>query len=429
MISVRFYRTIEGASRDQDRSPSLIFLEEWSTSGRVRPTLGHLLQLLVRMQFYRAADFVAVHILGESPPPRPLHGPAARVDIRIPEEVLRREIESQMENVRYPNTASINANGPSAVYNPNLDYPNNKNVDERIVNIPVDQQTAATQSNNNTHTEDNQLRQMTANFAQLSTSSNVTSRNTQTQHTDNEPGPSNVMRSVVSSVSNSISSNTTQNTNVDTSTSGSYSMNEASEFIPRVIGNDGIVTESNSHSTRTYHSEDSTNTEYNNSFIPTSVTNGNSGQTNLDSQSTLDSQSSYDPDSNALPAMIASNGIRFSELSTSSVESSSDSNLIPLSVRKSISVSSERNGTSSQTQTQSWSLLQAQKNDFQTTTGTNSKQEKNPFHHTKWNDAIENVMKRRPLTLTNNLNCLIRPAITRCVYFHSMISFVWAFFF
>lgn len=40
-----------------------ILFEEWGTSGRERPTVGHLLDLLTKTSLYRAADYVAIHIL------------------------------------------------------------------------------------------------------------------------------------------------------------------------------------------------------------------------------------------------------------------------------------------------------------------------------------------------------------------------------
>lgn len=59
-----------------------ILLDEWSTSGRIRPTLEHLLNLLVKIQSYRAVDYVALDILNEAQPPsRPSFGPAAAVPI------------------------------------------------------------------------------------------------------------------------------------------------------------------------------------------------------------------------------------------------------------------------------------------------------------------------------------------------------------
>lgn len=55
-------RMIDVASRS-GRHPAHILFEEWGTSGQRRPTLNHLLQLLINSDLYRAADYVAVDIL------------------------------------------------------------------------------------------------------------------------------------------------------------------------------------------------------------------------------------------------------------------------------------------------------------------------------------------------------------------------------
>ncbi|XP_015185707.1 PREDICTED: uncharacterized protein LOC107071321 [Polistes dominula] len=58
-----------------------ILLEEWSTMGRLRPTLGILLNLLIEAELFRAADYVAGEILKVDLPKRPEYGPAAIIDI------------------------------------------------------------------------------------------------------------------------------------------------------------------------------------------------------------------------------------------------------------------------------------------------------------------------------------------------------------
>lgn len=58
-----------------------ILLEEWSTMGRLRPTLGTLLNLLIKAELFRAADYVAGEILKVDLPKRPEYGPAAIIDI------------------------------------------------------------------------------------------------------------------------------------------------------------------------------------------------------------------------------------------------------------------------------------------------------------------------------------------------------------
>lgn len=46
--------------------PGHILLEEWSTSGRIRPTVDHLIKLLVRANLFRAADYLAEILQGKS---------------------------------------------------------------------------------------------------------------------------------------------------------------------------------------------------------------------------------------------------------------------------------------------------------------------------------------------------------------------------
>lgn len=50
------------ASHTQRRSCSEIFLEEWGTSGKVRPNLKSLMELLYNVNLTRAADFIASKI-------------------------------------------------------------------------------------------------------------------------------------------------------------------------------------------------------------------------------------------------------------------------------------------------------------------------------------------------------------------------------
>ncbi|XP_051173532.1 protein Tube [Leptopilina boulardi] len=72
---------IEQASRQQKRGCAEIFLEEWSTMGRRRPTLKILLELLKKAQLFRAADYVSMNILNMGRTERPNEGPAARIEI------------------------------------------------------------------------------------------------------------------------------------------------------------------------------------------------------------------------------------------------------------------------------------------------------------------------------------------------------------
>jgi len=50
------------ASQTQRRSCSEIFLEEWGTSGRIRPNLKILMDLLIKLKLIRAAECIASKI-------------------------------------------------------------------------------------------------------------------------------------------------------------------------------------------------------------------------------------------------------------------------------------------------------------------------------------------------------------------------------
>lgn len=54
---------IESAIRQQQRSGAEIFLTEWSTYGKNRPTCQTMLNLLVKLQLFKAADYLAEQIL------------------------------------------------------------------------------------------------------------------------------------------------------------------------------------------------------------------------------------------------------------------------------------------------------------------------------------------------------------------------------
>ncbi|XP_046410235.1 protein Tube [Neodiprion fabricii] len=95
-FSTEHFELIEQASRQQRKSAAEIFLEEWSTMGKRRPTLQSTLTLLVKAQLFKAADYIAVDLLHGQPPQRPLSGPAAPVIISDEEiEMLLNETASE----------------------------------------------------------------------------------------------------------------------------------------------------------------------------------------------------------------------------------------------------------------------------------------------------------------------------------------------
>ena len=60
------FRLIEQAGVTQRRACAAIFLDEWGTSGRKQPDLEYLLQQLGKAELFRAADYVADIIKGET---------------------------------------------------------------------------------------------------------------------------------------------------------------------------------------------------------------------------------------------------------------------------------------------------------------------------------------------------------------------------
>ncbi|XP_049857052.1 interleukin-1 receptor-associated kinase 4-like isoform X2 [Schistocerca gregaria] len=90
---VEHVKLIEHHANMQKRPCAEIFLEEWSTSGRIRPNLAFLLELLVKAELYRAAEFVAGDLLKDKLPERPESGPAAAVDLS--DEALQKLLQSK----------------------------------------------------------------------------------------------------------------------------------------------------------------------------------------------------------------------------------------------------------------------------------------------------------------------------------------------
>lgn len=109
---------IRNYAQNVGESPVVTLMNEWSTMGRSRPNLGHLLDLLIKCELFRAAEFLAEKI-HQAQPERPLQGPAARVDI-----LLRVEVESLVNGLDYP-FSTIEAN-KDKTNKPSLNSPNMK---------------------------------------------------------------------------------------------------------------------------------------------------------------------------------------------------------------------------------------------------------------------------------------------------------------
>lgn len=339
------------------RSPSLILLEEWGTSGRVRPTVGHLLQLLVRIVYFRAADYVA-HILGEEAPQRPDDGIAKFIE--VPAELYQAEVESRLNQLHYPNTESLLPNVPSAAFNANRNYPNELNIDQRKVSSSTGPQPPSTQSNNNATNLVQQLEQLPSQFMQLNTTGNVSeSRNTQGHHMSNVSNSTNRTEDRVPSLSNGVSNETHE-----TSVSLEISVyNSDTNFIPVAIGNgllsaisvspqSPVVTSDNgTKSNHTESTEISAETVSKSFSLPLSLSMPNvedSESSQSSTQSSIDSESNYSLDSKEIPLAIVGNDHRLnSEISTVSSEINSSSSFIPLSVMNGTdNLSSKHNGSS-----------------------------------------------------------------------------------
>lgn len=63
LYNLHSHSLIEQAAQQQKRNAAEIFLSEWGTMGKKRPTLGTLLNLLIKAELFRAADYIAADIL------------------------------------------------------------------------------------------------------------------------------------------------------------------------------------------------------------------------------------------------------------------------------------------------------------------------------------------------------------------------------
>ncbi|XP_058122774.1 protein Tube-like [Anopheles ziemanni] len=111
-------RFLETESAKEKTSPSRLLLEEWSISGKARPTVDHLLVLLVRAKQIRAAEYLTT-LLREKPPGRPTDGPGAPIDVRLPED---HHTESLLNGISYPSSTMLQQNVSSVTIDNNRDY-------------------------------------------------------------------------------------------------------------------------------------------------------------------------------------------------------------------------------------------------------------------------------------------------------------------
>lgn len=138
LTNVRKYRSehfklIENASKTIGRACTEILFDEWGTSGRIRPALGHLLFLLTSVELFRAADYVAVNLLKKEPPARPLEGPPAPVVIpNIPDKQIE-EVERILNEINYPSSVISMLNSNSSDVNVNRSSSGNQIMPPKIV--------------------------------------------------------------------------------------------------------------------------------------------------------------------------------------------------------------------------------------------------------------------------------------------------------
>ncbi|XP_070507553.1 protein Tube [Chironomus tepperi] len=109
-------------SQRHNKSAILVLLDEWSTMGRLRPKIGHFLDLLIKCQLFQAADFMA-DLLNERRPERPSNGPASSVDISLPNE----NIDEIVNDLNYPFSSidlTTKANRINNFVKPDIHTPN-----------------------------------------------------------------------------------------------------------------------------------------------------------------------------------------------------------------------------------------------------------------------------------------------------------------
>lgn len=179
-------RLIESASRNLTKLPAAILFDEWGTSGKVRPTLSHLLKLLIKLELFQAADYVAVKLLKEAAPQRPSTGPAAKIDISLPEDDDS-GVTSILNDMSYPPTNII----INEVNRPDI----NKDFYEK--RGPIDKQTL------------NPLANATTSAQPPTTSDNASSRSA-LHDTDFLPPISVLLETYTSSTHNRISTDSSQ---------------------------------------------------------------------------------------------------------------------------------------------------------------------------------------------------------------------------
>lgn len=93
-------RLIEEEAKRQKKPAFDILIDEWGTSGKQRPTIEDLVQILIKVELFRAADYVSEELLARTTIERPESGPSAVVPINP--EHLHHVLETTFHPVDQP---------------------------------------------------------------------------------------------------------------------------------------------------------------------------------------------------------------------------------------------------------------------------------------------------------------------------------------
>ncbi|XP_050068946.1 uncharacterized protein LOC126557276 [Anopheles maculipalpis] len=144
---------LETESQKSNTSPAKLLLDEWAVSGQVRPTVDHLLTLLVRAKQIRAAEYLTT-LLKEKPPARPKDGPGAPIDVSLSDDY---QTESLLNGISYPSSTILQNNVESVTIDNNRDYYDKMcpmkrfEIKEKSSSIADGELLVFSSSNNNTH--------------------------------------------------------------------------------------------------------------------------------------------------------------------------------------------------------------------------------------------------------------------------------------
>uniref|UniRef100_A0A182XVR6 Uncharacterized protein n=1 Tax=Anopheles stephensi TaxID=30069 RepID=A0A182XVR6_ANOST len=144
---------LETESQKSNSSPAKLLLDEWAVSGQVRPTVEHLLTLLVRAKQIRAAEYLTT-LLKEKPPARPKDGPGAPIDVTLSDDY---QTESLLNGISYPSSTILQNNVESVTIDNNRDYYDKMcpmkrfEIKEKSSSIADGELLVFSSSNNNTH--------------------------------------------------------------------------------------------------------------------------------------------------------------------------------------------------------------------------------------------------------------------------------------